>query len=107
MAGVIFINLVIVVCAFWVFNDAANNKIGVYKIKDGVSKGYSTGLSPIVWGAGSLFIFMFFVYLLRRKSLIAAAKENPVKTDKSTGFIILFLLVSALLMFSFRDILFY
>jgi len=106
MAGVIFINLVIVVCAFWVFNDAANHKIGVYKIKEGNSKGYSTGLSPIVWGAGSLLIFTFFIYLVRRKSLITLAQDNPVDTDKSTGFIILFLIVSGLLMFSFRDVLF-
>ncbi|HEJ9179942.1 TPA: hypothetical protein SML65_004289 [Serratia marcescens] len=106
MAGVIFVNLVIIVCAFWVFNDAANHKVGVYKIKEGHSKGYSAGLSPIVWGVGSLFIFMFFIYLVRRKALITSAIDNPVDTDKSTGFIILFLITSALLMFSFRDILF-
>lgn len=108
MIGVVLINLVIVVCAFWVFYDAANNKIGVYKIKDGVSKGYSAGLSPIVWGVGSaLTLIMLFIYLLRRKSLIAKAKENPVETDKSIGFIIIFLIMSALLIFSFKEILFY
>lgn len=106
MAGVIFINLVIIVCSFWVFNDAASNKIGVHPIKDGVSKGYKSGVSPVVWGVGTFFVIPFFIYLLRRKSLIEVAKENPTVTDKSKGFIILFLIMSGLLMFSFKDVLF-
>lgn len=50
MGGVILVNLVLVVCAFWVFVDAANNKIGVHTITEGVSKGYKSGISPVVWG---------------------------------------------------------
>ena len=52
MVGGILINLVIVVCCFWVFLDAANNHIG------------------------------------------------------STGFIIVFLIVCAVMIYSFKDILF-
>lgn len=50
MVGGILINLVIVVCCFWVFLDAANNHIGMHTVKDGINKGYRSGLSPIVWG---------------------------------------------------------
>jgi hypothetical protein len=57
MIGGIFINLVIVVCCFWVFFDAANNHIGMHTVKDGVNKGYRSGLSPIVW---VLVLYLFF-----------------------------------------------
>lgn len=106
MIGGIFINLVIIVCCFWVFFDAANNHIGMHTVKDGVNKGYRSGLSPIVWGASSLFVFPFFIYLYRRKTLLSIAKEYPVQTDKSTGFIIVFLIVSAVMIYSFKDFLF-
>lgn len=106
MIGVVFTNLVVVVCSFWVFVDAANNKIGVHTIQDGINKGQKNGFSPVVWGVGAFFIIPFFIYLFRRKTLLLLAKENPVETDKSKGFIILFLIISGLLMFSFRDILF-
>ncbi|EKN6166710.1 hypothetical protein HV077_07925 [Citrobacter freundii] len=106
MGGVILVNLVLVVCAFWVFVDAANNKIGVHTITEGVSKGYKSGISPVVWGVGSLFILPFIIYMARRKSLIERAKSNPVDTDKNTGFIILFLILAGLIMFTYRDVLF-
>ncbi|MBL1541370.1 hypothetical protein ELD63_33070, partial [Klebsiella pneumoniae] len=77
-----------------------------HTVKDGVNKGYRSGLSPIVWGASSLFIFPFFIYLYRRKTLLSIAKEYPVQTDKSTGFIIVFLIVSAVMIYSFKDFLF-
>lgn len=106
MAGVIFIDFIIVTCAVWAFSDAIRNNIGSYTIEDGINKGYKNGLSPIVWGIGSLFILPFIVYIFRRKSLISQAKEHPVKTDRSLGFIVLFIVTAALLMFSYRDVLF-
>ncbi|MEW8796916.1 hypothetical protein AB2523_25090 [Klebsiella michiganensis] len=106
MIGGILVNFIVVVCCFWVFFDAASNKIGMHKVKDGVNKGYRSGVSPIVWGAGSLFIIPFFIYLFRRKTLLSIAKENPVITDKSTGFIIMFLIVSIVMLYSFKEYVF-
>ncbi|HCR2154484.1 TPA: hypothetical protein OND32_002410 [Enterobacter asburiae] len=106
MAGSIFIDLIIVSCSLWAFSDAIRNDIGAYTIEDGINKGYKNGISPVVWGVGSLFVLPFIIYVFRRKSLISQAKDHPVKTDRSLGFIILFLVTASLLMFSYRDILF-
>jgi hypothetical protein len=104
--GGILIDVVIVVCVFWVFFDAANNKIGTYVVTDGIQKGYRKGLHPVIWGILCLLIFPFFLYLFRRSSLISTAKNNPAETDKSKGFIVLFVLVAMLLLYNYRDILF-
>ncbi|HEF0061343.1 TPA: hypothetical protein R8G75_001066 [Citrobacter pasteurii] len=105
-AGVI-IDIVFVVCVFWVFFDAANNHIGSYVVSEGIEKGRRKGFHPVVWAALSMFIFPFFWYLITRKSLLATAKEYPATTDKSISFIILFLLVSGLFIYTYKDYLFY
>ena len=106
MGGVIFVNLVLIVCALWVFVDATNNKIGVHTIKEGLNKGYKRGTSPVGWGVCSIFILPFIIYMASRKSLIERAKTNPVNTDKNTGLIILFLIWAGLTMFTYREVLF-
>ncbi|RLM27487.1 hypothetical protein BIY29_02275 [Brenneria alni] len=102
MAGNILIDAVIYVCVFWIFFDATNNKIGGYK----TALGNYTGVSPFVWAIGALFIIPFFVYLVRRNKLIQYAKENPVDTDKSKYGILLFIVLAALVAFSYKDFLF-
>ncbi|MBA5235268.1 hypothetical protein H2Y54_01700 [Pectobacterium aroidearum] len=99
MVGNILIDLVIYVCAFWVFFDAASNRIGGYKTE----LGNHTGVSPFIWAIGSLFIIPFVVYLFRRNKLIQYAKENPVDTDKSKYGILLFIVIAALVAFSYKD----
>ncbi|WP_262032684.1 hypothetical protein [Serratia liquefaciens] len=106
MAGSIFIDLVLIVCSFWAFIDAASNRVGSYKISDGINKGYKNGASPVVWGIGSFFLIPFVIYLFRRKKLIEDAKENPVDTDKSRGFIIIFIVVAAIQLYAYREVLF-
>lgn len=58
-AGVI-IDIIFVVCVFWVFFDAANNHIGSYVVGEGIEKGRRKGFHPVVWAALSMFIFPFF-----------------------------------------------
>ncbi|ENZ4284552.1 TPA: hypothetical protein U2L50_001993 [Citrobacter farmeri] len=105
-AGVI-IDIVFVICVFWVFFDAANNHIGSYVVSEGIEKGRRKGFHPVVWAVLSMFIFPFFWYLITRKSMLVAAKEHPVTTDKSISFILLFLLVSGCMLYAYKDYLFY
>lgn len=102
MAGNILIDLVIYICASWVFFDATKNRIGGYKTE----LGNHTGVSPFVWAIGTLFIIPFVVYLFRRNKLITYAKENPVDTDMSKYGILLFIVIAALVAFSYKDYLF-
>ncbi|SUY91404.1 Uncharacterised protein [Klebsiella pneumoniae] len=102
----ILIHAVLVVCAFWVFYDCVEHKIGIYSPVVGVDKGYRKGMSPIIWGISCFFIVPFFIYLFMRKSLIQRAIDNPAQTDKSMGFIILFILISVLTVYSYKDYLF-
>jgi hypothetical protein len=39
MVGGLLIDVIVVVCVFWVFFDAANNKIGSYVATEGLHKG--------------------------------------------------------------------
>lgn len=107
MAGGVLIDIVVIICVFWVFFDAASHKIGSYVVADGIQKGYRKGLHPVAWAILSFLILPFFFYLLKRKSLLETAKENPAVTDKSISFIILLLLASAWILYSYREILFY
>ena len=107
MVGVIVINIVCIICVFWVFFDATSNNIGSYVVRDGVRQGCRRGIHPVVWAALSIFILPFIWYLINRKSLLIAAEEYPVKTDKSVSFIILLLLVSGWLLYRYKDYLFY
>lgn len=106
MIGGIIINMVIVICSFWVFIDATNHNIGTYSVYE---KGCwrKKGFPPIVWGVGSLFLLPFFIYIFDRKKLIDTANNTPVKTDKSLGFLLFFLITSGLMIFNFSDVLFY
>ena len=79
MVGVIVINIVCIICVFWVFFDATSNNIGSYVVRDGVRKGCRRGIHPVVWAALSIFILPFIWYLINRKSLLIAAEEYPVK----------------------------
>ncbi|HFS8942377.1 TPA: hypothetical protein ACH1TP_002917 [Enterobacter roggenkampii] len=107
MAAGVIIDVVLLICVFWVFFDAANHHIGSYVVSDGIQKGYRKGLHPVVWAVLSIFVLPFILYLVRRKSLLNTAKMHPATTDKSVGFIILLLLVSGLVLYSYRDYLFY
>ena len=107
MIGGLLIDVIVVVCGFWVFFDAANNKIGTYVATEGLHKCYKRGMPPVVWGLFCMFIIPFFIYLFRRKALISIAQQNPVETDKSRGFILLFLMVAIMELYSYREFLFY
>lgn len=107
MAGGVIIDVVLVICIFWVFFDAANHHIGSYVVNDGIQKGYRKGLHPVVWALLTIFVLPFILYLIKRKALLTTAKTHPAATDKSVGFIILLLLVSGMVLYSYRDYLFY
>lgn len=97
----IFAYVVIIICAFWVFFDAINHRIGPYRVEvNGKIK--IKGISPIFWGILTLafFIIAFPYYLFRRKTLIENAKDAPVNTDKSLGIIILIILSALILYYS-------
>ncbi|TDB43267.1 hypothetical protein [Photorhabdus luminescens] len=85
-----FFTLVPIACSFWVFFDACHNRIGPYH--DEQQKIH--GRSPIWWGTLTLFLTIIFfpLYLIRRKTLLAVAQDNPVKSDKSLGILILSIL---------------
>ncbi len=106
MVGSILIHVVFVVCSFWVFFDCVKHNIGVYVPITGVDKGYRKGFSPVIWGIGCFLVVPFFIYMFMRTSLIKVAATYPSKTDKSSNFIILFLLVFVLTMYTFKDFLF-
>lgn len=91
--------LVPIICAFWVFIDACNNHIGVYR--DEQQKIH--GRSPIWWGVVTLLLVFIFLpyYLIERKSMLEKAKTNPVSSDKSIGILIL-LVLSGILFWYFH-----
>jgi hypothetical protein len=84
MIGGFFINLLFVVFCFWCFMQTIILEWILLKME--LTK--ATKFVIYVW-ASSLFIFPFFIYL-QEKTLLSIAKEYPVQTDKSTGFIIVF-----------------
>lgn len=103
MLGSIFVDVLVIICAFWTFFDAANHKIGVRVLQDGFYKGQKRGFHPVVWAIGAIFILPFVIYLFQRKSLITAAQQNPADTDKSLGFIILLILIAVITIYSYKD----
>ncbi|WP_407197593.1 hypothetical protein [Citrobacter freundii] len=108
MGGGVLVDVVAIICVFWVFFDASSHNIGSYVVTDGIQKGYRKGLHPVVWAILSFLILLpFFLYLLKRKALLKTAKEYPAVTDKSISFIVLLLLVAAWTLHSYREFLFY
>lgn len=107
MGGGVLVDVVAIICVFWVFFDASSHNIGSYVVTDGIQKGYRKGLHPVVWAILSFLILPFFLYLLKRKALLKTAKEYPAVTDKSISFIVLLLLVAAWTLHSYREFLFY
>ena len=56
MAGGVLIDIVVIICVFWVFFDAASHNIGSYVVADGIQKGYRKGLHPVAWAILSFLI---------------------------------------------------
>ena len=75
------LNLIIVsiavVSAIWVYLDATKNKIGKIQGKKGIFN-----MSAGAWGTVTLLLWIigFPAYLIKRKSLIEKANENPIES---------------------------
>lgn len=86
-------DIVSIVASFGVFIDANRHRVGQYLDDTGMLRGHS----PLLWGLLTLIFWVFFLplYLFRRKKLLEAARNYPVKSNKTRG---LFVMVVASLL---------
>lgn len=76
-----------IVASLGVFIDASRHRVGQYLDDTGVLRGHS----PLLWGLLTLifWVFIFPLYLFRRKKLLDAARNYPVKGNKTRGLFVM------------------
>lgn len=94
MSSLLF--LIVPLSALFVYWDATKNKIGILKDENGKRQKGSFSALELALTTLLLWIYGFPLYIIKRKSLIQKAKENPIESKNRDIFLKIFAIIAGI-----------